>query len=350
MFEKVLKFPHARVIRIGLSFILFFLAINLSVYLFMPSYKQTLRASEFFLDLNICNFSDKDIDDVIDLIKTDKNNKIFLLGDSVSYGIGTAENDSISGYLRESKKMYSVYNLSVCGAKPLDYYLWINYLNKINPGEKNIYLVQYNYKWFPIKDDKLENYISQKKALYRFSEFLTQEFKDKLEFNPGWFDFFKYNIEKILPVVSNKDRLFALIFKERSKEDLIKHLMSGPVKQPTFEEKKKNFNCKIDYASSLWNKETDFNYKVYLKTLALIKEKNINAVVYLPAYNSDIIARCRDANFDINTTGFIKDAGSLNVKVFESTSQISQEYFLDDMHLNSEGNKIFSQILSQKIL
>jgi hypothetical protein len=325
------------------------LLINLSVFLFLPSYKQTLRASEYFFDLNICNFSDKDLNEISDIIKNDKKNKIFILGDSVSYGIGTSESESVSGYLRNTKEEYSVYNLSVCGAKPLDYYLWINYLDKINADRRNIYLVQYNYKWFPLKDDKLENFISQKKTLYKFSEFLDQEMKNKLKFNPNWFDYFKYNVEKTIPVVSNKDRLFALIFRERSKEDLIKHLMSGQVNQPTFEEKKKNFNCRIDYSSSLWNEETDFNYKIYLKTVKLLKEKNINALVYLPAYNSGIVERCHDAGFETNISKFIKDAQTQNVKVFEFTDKIPQEYFLDDMHLNSEGSKLFAQILSENL-
>ncbi|MBN1494904.1 hypothetical protein JW911_04185 [Candidatus Peregrinibacteria bacterium] len=349
MFDKTLTFPRERIVRIGVGFVLFFVIINLAVYFFLPSYKHNLRASEFFLDINICNFSDKDIDEISDLVKNTHQPKIFLLGDSITYGIGTDEKESISGYLRANKPDYAVFNLSVCGAKPLDFYLWINYLDKIDPGSQNIYLVQYNYKWFPFKDDTLENYISQKKTLYRFSEFLNPDIANNLKFNPGGFDYFKYHIQTFIPVVSNKDRLFALLFRERSKEDLMRHLFFGAKVKPSFEDKKKNFNCRIDYSSATWNAGTDFNYEIYLKTLAYINQNNINAVVYLPAYNSDLVSRCRDENFNLNIDHFIADAALFNVKAFDFTEKLSSEYFLDDMHLTQKGGSEFAQILSEKL-
>jgi len=348
MFEKILQFPRERIYRIGISFVLFFILINICVYAYLPSFKQTGRASEFFLDINICNFSDKDLSEIENLIKNDTKDKIFLLGDSIMYGIGIEEKQSVSGNLRSVQNKYSVYNLSVCGAKPLDFLLWIQYLNEIEPGNKNIYLVQYNYKWFGLGEDKIENVISQKKTLQYFKDYLSEDLKTDLNFNPNWFNNFTYFVEKNIPVVSSKTTLFALIFRERSKEDLIKHVFFGGNIKPSFEEKKKNFNCRIDYASGVWEAD-DFNYKIYLKTLDFINKNQLNALVFIPAYNEQITGKCQDEKFQYNLNKFIDDAEVKNVTSAVFVKDIPPELFLDDMHLTEEGSKNFAEKIFSKI-
>ena len=348
MFEKTLKFPKERIYRIGISFVVFFVITNICIFAFLPSYKQTGRASEFFLDINVCNFSDKDLNEINQLIKDDNKPKIFLLGDSVGYGIGLEESESISGNLRSLAKDYSVYNLSVCGAKPLDYYLWIQYLSESDQGKGNTYLVQYNYKWFGLGTEKLENLISQKKILNYFQQYLSDEIKKDLNFNPNWFDDFKFLVERNIPVVSSKTHLFALLFRERSKEDLVRHVFFGGGEKPSFDEKKKNFNCRIDYSSNIW-KDEDFNYKIYLKTIELISEKSLNAYVFLPPYNTQITERCRDEKFDKNVEKFLNNAAVKNVFAFQLINEIPPDLFLDDMHLNSEGSRLFAEKLLSKI-
>jgi hypothetical protein len=348
MFERIQNFPSSRIIRIGLSFIFFFVLIDLCVFLFLPSYKQTLRASEYFLDINVCNFSDKDLSEIDQMIKSDTKPKIFLLGDSVGYGIGLEEQESLSSSLRNTNKDYSVYNLSVCGAKPLDYYLWIQYLSEIDQGNSNTYLLQYNYKWFNLGKEKLENLISQKKILIYFQKYLTDEIKTDLNFNPNWFDNFKYSIESKIPVVSSKTHLFALLFKEKSKEDLIQHIFFGGKQKPSFEEKKKNFNCKIDYSSDEWG-SNDFNYKIYLQTMDFISQNSLKAVVFLPPYNQESIKKCMDEKFKNNTEKFVNDAKGKNIKVFDFTSLLPPDLFLDDMHLTNQGIKEFSTEIYKEV-
>lgn len=348
MFEKFLKFPRERIYRIGVSFAIFFIVINICVYAFLPSYKQIGRASEYFFDLNICNFSDKDLNEIIQLLKNDKKPKIILLGDSVGYGIGVEENESISGRLRSLQNDYSVYNLSVCGSKPLDYYLWMRFFSKIDSDRKNIYLIQYNYKWFGLSAGKLENIISQKKILIYFQVYLTDEIKNDTGFNPGWFDTFKFLVDRNIPVVSNKTTLFALLFRERSKEDLMRHIFFGGGEKPSFEEKRKSFNCRIDYSSGEWNEE-DFNYKIYLETLDLINQKQLNAFVLMPPYNEQITGRCQDAVFKNNVDKFLSDAALKNVSAAEFVNDVPAGFFLDDMHLTEDGSAVFAEKLLSKI-
>lgn len=359
MFKKISEFKPKRIYRIGITFVVFFIAINVVVSEIIPSYSQTLRASEILLDDNVCNFAYQDFNDLEKLLLEDKNKKIFLLGDSVSYGIGVLdESNSASGYLREIHTDYSVYNLSSCGSKPLDYYLWVKYLAGIDNNSDNIFVIQYNYKWFNNTSGKLEDKVSQKRILFEFNEYLDDEIRDELEFYPRYFEQISHVLEKSIPVSANKTKLFAAIFNEKSKEDFTSHLFFGKPEKNSFDYKQKHwsekeelksFNCKIAYSSAEWNSENNFNYNVYLKTLDFIKNEGVRAVVLLPPYNQELVEKCNNEKFSNNVIKFLSDAGNRNILSAEFTETVNGSYFLDDMHLDSQGNKILAEKISEEI-
>lgn len=359
MFKKITAFSSKRIYRIAGFSAVFFIAINIAVLVFSPSYSQTLRASEILLDDNVCNFAYEDFNDLKELIKNDQKPKIFLLGDSIGYGIGVAdESESVSGYLREINPDHSVYNLSSCGSKPLDYYLWVKYLTELDSNPDNIFVIQYNYKWFNNAGSKLEDKVSQKRILFEFAKYLDEEIRDDLDFYPRYFEYISHSLEKFFPVSSNKTKLFATIFHEKSKEDFMEHLFFGKSEKDSFEYKQqswskkdemKSFNCKISYSGAAWNPESNFNYKVYLKTLNFVEENAVKAAVFLPPYNQELLAKCSNEKFYDNVSGFLELAENKNIQNAEFTQIVNQSHFLDDMHLDPEGNRILADNITDLI-
>ncbi len=359
MFENINAFSSKRIYRIAGFSIIFFIAINIAVFAIISSYSQTSRASEILPDNNVCNFAFEDFNDVEKLITEDQKSKIFLLGDSVSYGIGVAdESESVTGYLRKMHPEYSVYNLSSCGSKPLDYYLWTRYLTELDPNSDNVFVIQYNYKWFNGNSGKLKDKISQKRILFEFNKYLDDEIRDGLEFYPRYFEQISHSLEKSIPVSANKTKLFAAIFNEKSKEDFIKHLFFGKPERNSFEYKQKqwnekdemrSFNCKIAYSATEWNPKNNFNFDVYLKTLAFIEKNDVNAIVFLPPYNQELVRKCSNEKFNRNVYKFLINADNRDVRNAEFTKAIDQSNFLDDMHLDAQGNKILAENISNSI-
>ncbi|MBU1445695.1 hypothetical protein KKD70_00325 [Patescibacteria group bacterium] len=336
------------------------------VYFALSSYAEVGRASEILLDDNVCNFASKDFSDIENMLLADTKPKIFILGDSISYGIGVAsEKETISGYLRELHPEYSVYNLASCGGKSLDYYLWIQYLNdlaeRVNYDVSNdIYVIQYNYKWFNIDNGDFSDRISQKRILMHFDKYIDDEISKELDFYPTFFDKFGTFLNDTIPVASNRTKLIGLFLNEKSKEDFIKHVFYGRPETNSFEYKQQywkdkeemaNFNCKITYSSNQWNAENNFNFMIYEKTIALLDNLDKNALIYLPAYNYELTKKCQEnPAFEQNIAKFLSIATSVdNITGDAMIGGVDEKNFLDDMHLNAEGNAILAQLISHKI-
>ena len=152
---------------------------------------------------------------------------MFLLGDSISYGISALtpdESESISGYLQRIHPDYFVMNLSSCGSKPLDYYLWIRYLSKQDSNPENTYIVQYNYKWFAVDNGNIEDRVSQQRVLDHFWNYLDEDLKERLSISFSFFGQMRDYISEKIPVSAEKTQLFALFFHAKSKEDVIRNL------------------------------------------------------------------------------------------------------------------------------
>lgn len=359
MFDPIEKFPKKRIFRVVIVFIIAFVAINIFIDKALPSYGSTLRASEKLLKDNVCNFVHKDFRDIRLSLAVDEKPKIFLLGDSISYGIGVEnEQESISGFLRDFSDEYSVYNLSSCGSKPLDYHLWISYLLENHSDGGNIFVIQYNYKWFNLVSHNLEDKVSQKRTLLHFDKYLDDEILTTLGHVPGFFERLKYNIDAVLPASSNRIKLFAALFNEKSKENIIENIFFKPSEKDTFKYKirywrekdeMKSFNCMISYAGTKWDAETNFNYNIYSKTLNLLGKNNQKAFVFMPPYNYELTRRCRTEAFYKNIDEFLEKAQESNVSSASLIDLVDEEHFLDDMHLNSQGNENVASKISQYI-
>lgn len=355
MFEKSLTFSRERIIRIFTFAAIFFVLINVAVAFAVSSYANTKRASEQLLADNVCNFAISDFDEIEKLVSQDNKKKIFILGDSISFGIGVEdESDSVSGYLREMNPDYSVYNLSSCGSKPLDYYFWINRLK----DEDAIFVVQYNYKWFATDNGKLEDRVSQKKILTEFNEYIDDDINKWLEGPVTYLDKLSHFLTKNIPAAADRTKIFAAILNEKSKEDFMEHVFFGKPETQNMAYKKqywrdkdkmKSFNCKISYPSQLWDSERNFNVAMYEKTLKLIEDKNLNAVVLMPAYNTQLLNKCIKAGFEENISEFQKMAEEKRIKAVSFVNSIDEKYFLDDMHLNAQGNNQFAQLISKEL-
>lgn len=347
MFEKSLTFSRVRIIRIFAFTALFFIIINVVVSFALPSFNQTKRASEVLLADNVCNFALDDFADIDKMIALDDKKKIVLLGDSVFYGIGVEnESEAVSGYLREMFPESSVYNLSSCGSKPLDYYFWINRLK----DEDAIFVVQYNYKWFAIDNNKLEDRVSQKKILTEFDKYTDEEvaLADKAS----------HFLTKNIPVAANRTKLFAELLNEKTKEDFVEHLFFGKPKTQDMAYKQqywgdkdemKSFNCKISYTSQPWDAERNFNVAMYEKTLTFIDDEDLNAIVLMPPYNNELLKKCMKAGFDENISQFQIKAEEKDIKAISLISSIDEKYFLDDMHFNSDGNMQLAELIFKEL-
>ncbi len=355
MFEKSLELSCKRIIRIFVFAALFFVLINVVVDFSIPSFSQTKRASEVLLAQNVCNFALDDFADIQKMIKNDGKKKIILLGDSIFYGIGVyKESDSVSGYLRKIFPGYSVYNLSSCGSKPLDYYFWLNRLK----DEDAIFIVQYNYKWFSTDNKKPSDRVSQKKILTEFENYIDEETYEKLGVSVSLLDKMSHFLTKSIPIAASRTKLFATILGEKSKEDFIEHMFFGTPKNKTMAYKQqywrdkdeiKTFNCKISYKNKSWSESENFNLYMYEKTLKFVNNNNLNVVVLLPPYNSELIKKCMKDAFNKNVTWFLDKAVQNGIKSASFIENIDEKYFLDDMHLNADGNRQLAQLISKKI-
>jgi hypothetical protein len=366
MFEGLKDFQKNRIIRIGAAFVAFFLVINVGVDLALPSYVDLSRASEILLDDNVCNFAAKDFVDIEKMILQDSKPKIFILGDSVSYGIGVGiEKETISGYLRVMQADYSVYNLASCGGKPLDYYLWIKYLNDLSESADydetdDIYVIQYNYKWFNVDNGGFSDRISQKEILTHFDQYIDDEIREEIGFYPTFFDKFGAILNNNIPVAANRMKLMALIFNEKSKEDFIKHVFYGKpetnsleYKQQYWRDKKEmaNFNCKITYSANSWDVVQNFNFMMYVQTVYMLDSLGENALIYLPAYNYELTKKCQtNPDFEQNVADFLGITAPMkNIIGDAMIRDVDEKNFLDDMHLNAEGNEVLANNISRQI-
>jgi thymidine kinase len=86
-----------------------------------------------------------------------------------------------------------------------------------------------------------------------------------------------------------------------------------------------------------------------MKTLEFIQGESLNAVVLIPAYNATLLKKCMNAGFEENILQFVKKAQEKGVKVASFAALIDEKYFLDDMHLNAEGNKQFADLINKEI-
>jgi len=96
MFEKSLKLEKKRIIRIGISFVIFFVLLNVVVAYALPSFNQTLRASEILLDQNVCNFTEKDFKEIEYLVKNEEKPKIDPKAKAIAIGYPPAGKSGIA--------------------------------------------------------------------------------------------------------------------------------------------------------------------------------------------------------------------------------------------------------------
>ncbi|MBD3156490.1 hypothetical protein GF369_01550 [Candidatus Peregrinibacteria bacterium] len=356
MFEQSSTVSHKRIIRIFVCAAAFFILINAGISVFIPSYEQTGRASEMLLSNNVCNFSLADFSDIDNMLAHDTKRKIIILGDSVAYGIGVEhEAQSISGYIRNALPDYSVYNLSSCGSKPLDYYLWLKKLK----DEDALFLIQYNYKWFATDNGELRDRVSQKRLLTQFNEYVDESVRKSIGNHVTHMDIVSHTVSRLIPAASHKTSLFVHFFNEKSKEDVIEHLFFGkPEKQSMAYKKRywkekdemKRFNCAISYPNQLWDAERNVNVALYQVTLAFIEENNLDAHVIMPPYNQELVDRCMKTSFRENVQWFIDEASRRGVESSAYIDSVDERYFLDDMHLNSEGNNQLATMIINDIV
>ncbi len=355
MFEKSSTVSRERIIRIFVFAALFFIGINVGISWAIPSYEQTRRASEMLLADSVCNFSLADFSDIDRTLAQDKKKKIIILGDSIAYGIGVKqEGESISGHMRELTPDYSVYNLSSCGSKPLDYYLWLKKLK----DEDAHFIIQYNYKWFATDNGELRDRVSQKRLLTQFHEYMDDEVRDVVGEHVTYMDIISHSFTRLIPAASRRTSLLAALFNEKSKEDVLKHLFFGKPKMQSMEYKQrywkekdamKSFNCSISYPNQLWDSKRNANLSLYRLTLDFINENSINAHVVMPAYNQELIGRCIKTSFRENVQWFADEASKRNIESLIYTDAIDERYFLDAMHLNSEGNKTLATMITNDL-
>jgi hypothetical protein len=333
----------SRIIRIGISFLITFIVINVAVEFFLPSYKNTLRASEILLGENVCNFDIKDFLDIEEMLKNDEKDKIIILGDSVAYGIAVAdESDTVSGITRKRHSEYSVYNLSSCGSKPLDFYLWIQYLNDLDLEGENLFIIQYNYKSLNNNGDDLEDRISQKLILEKFNDYHDED--------ASQIDFF---LKKYIPVYGHKNKLFIQLFGAKNVKNLINKNEKNTFEyksKPWFEKDEyKNFKCKIAYGENEWD-EDDYNYQTYLKTIDFIDNENLHVTILIPSYNYSLIRKCADDKYYENWQK-IRDAAKKtdNVEVM-AVLGVNDNAFIDDVHLRAENNDFLYDPIKDTLL
>ena len=205
---------------------------------------------------------------------------------------------------------------------------------------------------------KLNIEYAKKSILTEFENYVDEETYEKLGVSVSLLDKMSHFLTKNIPIAASRTKLFATILGEKSKEDFIEHMFFGTPKNKTMAYKQqywrdkdemKTFNCKISYTNKLWSESENFNLYMYEKTLKFVNNNNLNVVVLLPPYNSELIKKCMKDAFNKNVTWFLDKAVQNGIKSASFIENIDEKYFLDDMHLNADGNRQLAQLISKKI-
>lgn len=102
-----------------------------------PNSKGVVGGIKFFVDKNGLRVPEINY-------KYKTTNKILFIGDSVTFGVGVAEEESFVGIFRKNLHTSEVYNLSLFGYQIEDYKVQLNELKKFYPIRKIIYFLTLN--------------------------------------------------------------------------------------------------------------------------------------------------------------------------------------------------------------
>lgn len=280
--------------------------------------------------------------------KTTKDNKIIFLGDSFTYGYGLSYEKSIPGYFQEQLKNFEIINLGVPGYGPsMTKHSFLKILKKKIYPNKVILILDLtdvydeSNKWI-----YLENYGSP--AIV--DKTITSNLNKNLDFKKN------FKISNLLAM--NLNRFFRDFRKDINKRSLeadskiIKETFYG-----SFTYKRKN-----ELDKNFWKNNLDQGLVKIKSNVVDISRiaKKYNAEFYIVIfpwaetlqYGEKIFSwqnfglkLCQESNCN----GLINLFASFEEYKRENDNWKNNLYFLNDIHLNENGNKIVAKEIIKKI-
>ncbi len=242
------------------------------------------------------------------------NEKVFFLGDSVTFGVGVKEEDSFVGIYRKNFDNKKIYNLSLFGYQVSHYSQQFDEIKKLLPAKKIIYFITLN-------------------DVYDSSNIKVNKFLENRQ-NTGFRKIFNIDLfKKINFFLREKSFLFTFL------------------KGITLDSSKSWFQNVLGYY-----KQNDLsNMKSFLNTFNKFSiDNNIQSYIFLLPYEFQTRKCDSEQLYPQNKLKII--ANEINKNIFDLTSNFCQyknpkRLFLkyDPMHLSVEGHRFVYELTKKKI-
>lgn len=245
--------------------------------------------------------------------------KIFVIGDSVSFGNGVKEEDSFVGLLRSNLNRYELYNSSVFGYQAYHHENRIDEINKFLPVHKIFYFLTLN-DVFPSPNIKVlnNNYKAENKykIIEMMKEFINPDYINQVNYTLRNKSYFYMFLKGLL--FDPQKVWFQNIYNYYSLNDLT------------------NFN---KYIKVLNNKAAEVNADLYIIILPYeFQTRECHDDILMPQNTVKKIIKNNEVKFFDFTAEFCKNA---------KPKELFYKY--DPMHLSAKGHRLVYDIIKNKI-
>ncbi len=366
------RFPPKRKVDLTVFFWAVFFLFIINIYI---NYKFSRKNIEVVSPRLRYNPSSVEIYRTINNIKNDQKKKIVFLGGSALWGSTLKNYQDTIPFLFSKKfdsKEWSVYNLGINAARPLDMLL----ITKELEGEVDIIIADFNYQFFqsmydinaPTDPSAFIRIKSLVEDAYISSGSIDIEVDTCLKEN-NLDHFFKDNPEKqlerfftkFIPVLYYKDDINYFLFKKHLSQ-FIQNFFSYILDLP-----KRNHNYFFDLFKS--GEELSKDEKLVFQEhqiydVGLLNDKGINfcftkayatlirnsktpTFIYLLPQNPLILGSFTSSTTYLQNNKKIMDL--FGKQMFDLSSAVPADYFVDINHLNSFGTHYFTDLLYKKL-
>jgi len=305
--------------------------------------KKTMKTYKVFTDNNGFRVSGKN-----KVNKKDKDNSVIFLGDSFTYGIGLNYEDSIAGILEKKNINYNIFNLGVPGYSPSILKYKLQKVLKAGFKPKKIF---YLMDLTDVHDDANRwTKIHETKHPVILDKTIHKEIEKVFTF--------KKNFKMTRLLIYNLNKSFRNIRKEINKKSFeesdktIGKTQWGSFTHISKDKLDKDFWSPNDFNSGISNIKT--NVKLISNMASEIKSE-----FYIVIYPWAETLEYGEKYF--NWQNFSKELCSFStctklISAFSEFSKIKQNfiywkkeiYFLQDIHLNANGNRILAEIIYEE--
>ena len=297
---------------------------------------------------------------------SDYDINVLFLGDSVAYGAGVGENESIPAYLEEELKglfpgkKVRVWNLAVPGSEPGDLYCVLRRVSYLHP---DAVVADFNLLFYgkaSIKDPVAFNWLYldpglPADAVQKVNTVYPRPFPDRVaEFFDRYFPLYHYRelINSVLFGGHPRDKVEAKLkaLWQKLSGGGVAASAASPGPAAAADRAKQREKVAFMYDSSPINTETNAAYLFSEAVLEFLERQEYPSFVFLTDQNRDILGPL------VTNPGFVSNARLVEsllrryqVPYLSFFGRMPGESFVDHVHLNPDGNRKVARELAREL-